>query len=228
MRPEELQFIELGDSLLQKSDYYRGWGDEYESNVPKIEHFQEESQKYIKKLDERLSKPPWFVDSKSIREDIAKELVVKSEYKDAWETYSRTKRFNFPKFLKDVLPYMNTDCVKRLKHGKYLRNMVDGIIDKYDTRVLEIAGGRGPSYAVLNPDKTEEFYTESILKDLSKELDGEELIDLTKDEELINDALGELKEDELKEKERIVAQKNAYSMPTRPSEHKRPFQDFEI
>ncbi len=228
MRPEELQFIELGESLLKRSDYYRDWADEYESKIPKIEHFKPDSQEHIKKVDHKLSRPPWSVDAKTIRDEISQDLFVKSEYEDAWNTYENTKRFNFSSFLKDVLPYVDSDCIQRLKHGKHFRGVVDGIMEDYDSYFLEIAGGRGGNSAVVNPNKTRELFTEPIVEDLSKKYDRAELVDLTKDEELVNEVVGEPEKDELKEKERRVAEKDVPYMSFRPSEHRHSFQDFQL
>ncbi|MBS3782168.1 MAG: hypothetical protein KGY68_06135 [Candidatus Thermoplasmatota archaeon] len=154
----------------------------------KLNHLKYESLKDVKKVDKKLQLRPYFLKSKTIRDEIGREAFIKSEYSDRWDTYKNTNRVNLSKFLKDMLPYVDKTVIKRLKHGKYFRKVVDGLMK--NNELLDLAKTPN-SYAVVNPRKTQEFFTGDVIRDLRKKFKREKLIDITKDEKWVNKALKE-------------------------------------
>ncbi len=193
MRLREFQLIEINRSIIERYSH-RAHADDLqhrkEESVEylKLEHLKYESLKAVKKVEKKLQIRPYFLKSKTIREDVGREAYIKSEYSDRWETYKNTNRVNLSKFLKDMLPYVNKNAIKRLKHGRYFRSIVDGMMN--NDALLDLAGTPN-AYAVVNPRKTRDFFTEDIVKDLGKKFEKKELVDMTKDEEWIAEILEE-------------------------------------
>lgn len=193
MNIRELQLIEINRSIIQKYSKTRSIDDfthrkEDHTDYLKLNHLKKNSLEDFKKVDKKLQKRPFFLKSKTIRDTVGREAFIKKEFSDRWDTYKNTNRVNLSKFLKDMLPYVDKATIKRLKHGKYFRNIVDGLMNNHE--LLDLAGTPN-SYAVLNPRKTQSFYTENIVKDLDKKFEKEKLIDMTKDEEWVRDIIGE-------------------------------------
>ncbi|MFP3872574.1 MAG: hypothetical protein ACLFVL_06815 [Candidatus Aenigmatarchaeota archaeon] len=193
LRLREFQIIEINKSVIRRYSRERFIHDfqyiEEEPSEPiSLKHIKESSLEAVKKVDKKLRTPPYFLKAKTIRKEIGKELFIKSEYSDRWDTYRNTNRVNLPKFLKDMLPYVNKCAVKRLMCGKYFRKSIDSLL--VDRKLQPLAQGPN-SYAVLNPNKREEFFTEDVMEQFTKEFDQDELEDMTKDEEWVREVLGE-------------------------------------
>lgn len=187
----EFQLIEINKSIIDKYSKRKSISEfnhrtEEHTDYLKLDHLKYQSLKDVKKVEEKLQRHPYFLKSKDIRDEVGKEAYIKSEYSDRWETYNNTNRVNLSRFLKDMLPYIDKATMKRLKHGKYFRKLVDGLMR--NDRLLDLAKTPN-SYAVLNPKKEEEFYTEDILEDLGKKFDKKKLIELTKDKDRVKDIL---------------------------------------
>jgi len=190
---QEFELIEMNKSIVKRysnqkfiEDFNHRTDDHYD--YIKLEHLKYESLRDVKKVDKKLQLRPYFLKSKKIRGEIGREAFVKSEYSDRWDTYKNTNRVNLSKFLKDMLPYIDKPTIKRLKHGKYFRKIVGGLMK--NDQLLELAKTPN-SYAVVNPTKTQEFYTGDIIRDLRNKFKVEKLVDLTKDEEWVKKALEE-------------------------------------
>jgi len=189
----EFELIELNRSIVERYSNQKSIKDiSHRTNnhfdYIKLEHLKYESLKDVKKVDKKLQLRPYFLKSKKIRNEIGREVFIKSEYSDRWDTYKNTNRVNLSKFLKDMLPHIDKPTVKRLKHGKYFRKMVDGLMK--NDELLDLAKTPN-SYAVVNPNKVQEFYTGEIIRDLRKKFEVEKLVDLTKDEDWVKKALEE-------------------------------------
>ncbi len=200
MKIRESQLIEINQSVIRrysKKKPVSSFSHRIEEHTDhlKLKHLKDESLEDVKKVDKKLQIRPFFLKSKTIRDEVGKEAFIKKEYSDRWNTYKNTNRVNLSKFLKDMLPYVDKATIKRLKHGKYFRNIVDGLMN--NDSLLDLAGTPN-AYAVLNPRKTQDFYTEDIIKDLNKKFEKEKIIDMTKDEELVKDVLGEPKSSQSK------------------------------
>jgi len=190
---QEFELIEMNKSIVKRycnhkfiEDFNHRTDDHYD--YIKLEHLKYESLRDVKKVDKKLQLRPYFLKSKKIRDEIGREAFVKSEYSDRWDTYKNTNRVNLSRFLKDMLPYIDKPTIKRLKHGKYFRKIVCGLMK--NDQLLELAKTPN-SYAIVNPNKTQEFYTGDIIRDLRNKFDVEKLVDLTKDEEWVKKALEE-------------------------------------
>ena len=190
---QEFEIIEMNKSILKRYcnqkfiDEFNHRTDDHFDYI-KLEHLKYESLRDVKKVDKKLQLRPYFLKSKKIRDEIGREAFVKSEYSDRWDTYKNTNRVNLSRFLKDMLPYVDKPTIKRLKHGKYFRKIVDGLMK--NDQLLELAKTPN-SYAVINPNKTREFFTGDIVRDLRKKFKVEKLVDMTKDEKLVEKALKE-------------------------------------
>ncbi|MFW5946753.1 MAG: hypothetical protein ACOCTN_07800 [Candidatus Natronoplasma sp.] len=189
----ELQLIEINQSIISKYSKKRSYRNfNYKANNQtdylKLTHLKKGSLEDFKKVDRKLQSRPFFLKSKTIRDTVGREAFIKKEFNDRWETYKNTNRVNLSKFLKDMLPYIDKATIKRLKHGRYFRNIVDGLMN--NNRLLDLASTPN-SYAVVNPRKTQDFYTEKIIKDLDKKFEREKIVDMTKDEGWVKDVLGE-------------------------------------
>lgn len=189
----EFQLIEINQSIIERYCQGRRVDDfqhRREKNTAdlKLNHLKYGSLKDVKRVEEKLQIRPFFLKSKTIREDVGREVYIKKEYVDRWDTYKNTNRINLSKFLKDMLPYVNKKVIKRLKHGRYFRNIVDGMMNNH--ALLDLASTPN-SYAVVNPQKTQEFFTEDVIKDLDKKFEKKKLADMTKDEEWVRDILDE-------------------------------------
>ncbi|MEF8874608.1 MAG: hypothetical protein V5A88_08070 [Candidatus Thermoplasmatota archaeon] len=194
IRLREFQIIEINKSIIRKYSKDNFSHDfqylEEESPDPlSLEHLKESSIAAVKKVDKKLRTPPYFLKAKTIRKEIGREVFIKSEYSDKWDTYKNTNRVNLPKFMKDMLPYVNKPAVKRLMCGRYFRKALeDSLLINYNLSPL----AKGPhSYAILNPNKREEFFTEDVMNQFAKEFDRKELVEMTKDEELVQNVLEE-------------------------------------
>ncbi|MFW6047978.1 MAG: hypothetical protein ACOC87_01595 [Candidatus Natronoplasma sp.] len=190
---QEFEIIEINKSILRRYSNHKFVGNfDYRraehTDYIKLEHLKYESLRDVKKVDKKLQLRPYFLKSKKIREEVGREAFIKSEYSDRWDTYKNTNRVNLSKFLKDMLPYIDKTTIKRLKHGKYFRKIVDGLMK--NDQLLELAKTPN-SYAVLNPNKTQEFFTGDIIRDLRKKFEVEKLVEMTKDEEFVKKALEE-------------------------------------
>lgn len=199
MKIRELQLIEINQSIIRrysKKKSYRNFNRRTEEHKDylKLTHLKKDSLEDFKKVDKKLQKRPFFLKSKTIRDTVGREAFIKKEFSDRWDTYKNTNRVNLSKFLKDMLPYVDKRTIKRLKHGKYFRNIVDGLMN--NNQLLDLAGTPN-SYAVVNPRKTQNFFTENIVKDLDKKFEKEKLIDMTKDEDWVEDIVGESDSSEL-------------------------------
>ncbi len=189
----EFQLIEINRTIIERYSN-RKFIDEFNHRTEehtdylKLDHLKYDSLKDVKKVEKKLQCRPYFVKSKEIRDEVGREAYIKSEYSDRWETYKNTNRVNLSRFLKDMLPYIDKPTMKRLKHGKYFRKIVDGLMR--NDRLLDLAKTPN-SYAVINPNKEQKFYTEEVLKDLSKKFDKKKLFDLTKDKDRVIDILEE-------------------------------------
>ncbi len=191
LRIREFQVIQINKSIIRKYSSDRfihnfQYIEEEPTGTLSLKHLKESSLEAIKKVDEKLRTPPYFLKAKTIRKEIGRELFIKNEYSDKWDTYKNTNRVNLSKFVKDMLPYVNKPAVKRLMCGKHFRKSIDSLLINY--QLSPIAQGPG-SYAVLNPNKKKEFFTEEVMDHFVKEFDEEELIEMTKDEELVWKAL---------------------------------------
>lgn len=187
----EFQLIEINRTIIERYSnrkYIENFNHRTETHTDylKLNHLKKQSLKDFKKVEKKLQSCPYFLKSKKIREEVGREAFIKSEYGERWDTYKNTNRMNLSRFLKDMLPYIDKYTMKRLKHGKYFRKIVDGLMR--NENLLSLAKTPN-SYAVLNPEKTRDFYTEDILKDLGKKFDKKKLVDLTKDKKLIEDIL---------------------------------------
>ncbi len=189
LRIREFQIIEINKSIIRKYGREKFIHDfqyiEEERDEPlSLKHLKEESLEAVKRVDDKLRKPPYFLKAKTIRKEIGRELFVKNEYSDKWNTYKNTNRVNLSKFLKDMLPYVNKPAIRRLMCGKYFRKSIDSLLINYKLSPL----AQSPhSYAVLNPNKSDEFFTEDVMKQFVKEFDRDELKEMTKDEKLIQE-----------------------------------------
>ncbi len=188
----EFKLIRIDDPLLQRLycdlDKLTEIDEKEEElfDYLKLEHLPYNSLKLIKIVDEKLQYRPFFLKSKYIRDEIGKEIYIKSEYSEKWHTYKNTNRVSLSTFLKHMLPYVDKPVIKRLKYGKSFRKEVDGLMR--NDELLKLT--RSPhSYAVINPNKTKKFYTEKIIRDLRKKFSVEELIYRIKDEEWVRTAL---------------------------------------
>ncbi len=190
---QEFQLIEINKSILQRycnQKFIKNFNHRTNEHVDyiKLGHLKYESLRDVKKVDKKLQLRPYFLKSKKIRDEIGREVFIKPEYSDRWDTYKNTNRVNLSRFLKDMLPYIDKPTIKRLKHGKYFRRIVDGLMK--NDQLLDLAKTPN-SYAVLNPNKTQEFFTGDIIRDLRKKFKVEKLVDMTKDEEWVKKALEE-------------------------------------
>jgi len=190
---QEFELIEINKSIVYRysnqkfiEDFNHRTDDHFD--YIKLEHLKYESLRDVKKVDKKLQLRPYFLKSKKIRDEIGREAFIKPEYSDRWDTYKNTNRVNLSRFLKDMLPYVDKPTIKRLKHGKYFRKIVDGLMK--NDQLLELAKTPN-SYAVVNPTKTQEFFTGDIIRDLRKRFKVDKLIDMTKDEEWVKKALDE-------------------------------------
>ncbi len=190
---QEFELIEINRSIMKRycnqkyiEQFDHRTNDHYD--YIKLNHLKYESLRDVKKVDKKLQFHPYFLKSKKIRNEIGREAFIKSEYSDRWDTYKNTNRLNLSKFLKDMLPYVDKPAIKRLKHGKYFRNLVDGLMK--NDQLLDLAKTPN-SYAVLNPYKTQEFFTGDIIRDLRKKFNVEKLVDMTKDEKWVKKVLDE-------------------------------------
>ena len=210
---QEFELIEINKSVMKRYSN-RKYIDEFNHRTDdhydyiKLNHLKYESLRDVKKVDERLQFHPYFLKSKKIRNEIGREAFIKSEYSDRWETYKNTNRVNLSRFLKDMLPYVDKPTIKRLKHGKYFRKVVDGLMK--NEKLLGLAKTPN-SYAVLNPYKTQEFFTGDIIRDLRKKFNVEKLVDMTKDEEWVKMVLEEY---ELPEPRPISGRNNRQTEPS--------------
>ncbi len=193
IRLREFQLIEINRSVIERYsreervDDFQQRRDKH-ADYLKLEHLKYESLKDVKKVEEKLQIDPYFLKSKTIREEVGREAYIKCEYSDRWDTYQNTNRVNLSKFLKDMLPYVDKASIKRLKHGRYFRNIVDGLMN--NRALLDLASTPN-SYAVVNPRKTQDFFTEDVVKDLGKRFEKEKLVDMTKNEEWVAEVLDE-------------------------------------
>ncbi len=190
---QEFEIIEINRSVVKRycnekfiEEFNHRTNDHYD--YIKLNHLKYESLRDVKRVDEKLQLRPYFLKSKKIRDEIGREAFIKPEYSDRWDTYKNTNRVNLSKFLKDMLPYVDKPTIKRLKHGKYFRKVVDGLMK--NDKLLELAKTPN-SYAVLNPYKTQDFFTGDIIRDLRKKFKVEKLVDMTKDDEWVKKALDE-------------------------------------
>ncbi len=193
LRLLEFQLIEINESIIKrysKTKRLKSFNHRTDTHHDyiKLDHLKRRSLENVKKVDKKLQTHPYFLKSKTIREKVGRELYIQSEYSDKWNTYQDTNRLNLSRFLKDMLPFIDKETITRLKHGKYFRSIVDGLIR--NQALLDMAHTPN-GYAVVNPQKTREFYTEPVIKDLNKKFEKEKLIDLTKDKEWVNEVLGE-------------------------------------
>lgn len=226
LRALELQLIEINESIIRRYSNTRNiksfnHRQETHHDYIKLDHLKEKSLERVKTVDEKLQSHPYFLKSKTIRDEVGKELYIKGEYSDKWNTYQDTNRLNLSKFLKDMLPYIDKATIKRLKHGKYFRSVVDGLLK--NTELLDLA--KTPNgYAVVSSKKTREFYTEPVVKDLNKKYSKEKLVKLTKDEEWINEVLEEKetssKQDNNKCKKKAICSSRAKLFNTNPHLYK--------
>ncbi|MEF8832812.1 MAG: hypothetical protein V5A66_04750 [Candidatus Thermoplasmatota archaeon] len=190
---QEFELIEMNTSLVRRYsnekfiEEFSHRTDEHADYI-KLEHLKYESLRDVKKVDKKLQLRPYFLKSKDIRDEIGREAFVKSEYSERWDTYKNTNRVNLSKFLRDMLPYIDKPTIKRLKHGKYFRKVVDGLMK--NDQLLALAKTPN-SYAVVNPNKTQEFFTGDIIRDLRKKFKVEKLVDMTKDEDWVKKVLEE-------------------------------------
>ncbi len=207
IRLREFQIIEINKSIIRKYSkdnfiYNFQYIEEEPEESLSLKHLKESSIEAVKKVDKKLRTPPYFLKAKTIRKEIGKELFIKSEYSDKWDTYKNTNRVNLPKFLKDMLPYVNKPAIKRLMCGKYFRKSIaDSLLINYKLTPL----AQSPhSYAVLNPNKKKEFFTQNVMKQYIKEFDEKELMEMTKDEELVKKAMGTTSSKSSKSKKRKI------------------------
>ena len=191
---ELLEFNESVHKRYSNLEYPDGIpAPEEDSGYIKLSHLKDESIEDMMKIEKKLKYRPHFLKAKEIRDEIGREAFIKSEYSDMWDTYKNTNRVNLSRFLKDMLPYVDKDTMKRLKHGKYFRKCVDGPMK--NDELLELAKTPN-SYAVLNPEI--QFFTSEIIRDLGKKFSIDKLFDMTKDKDLVNEVLEE--DDEVEEK----------------------------
>ncbi|MBS3815974.1 MAG: hypothetical protein KGY76_00225 [Candidatus Thermoplasmatota archaeon] len=193
LRIREFQLIEINQTVMrrycnQKRIQEFNHRKEEHTDYLKLRHLKDGSLKDVKSVEKKLQTHPYFLKSKTIREEVGKEAYIKEEHSERWETYKNTNRVNLSKFLKDMLPYVDKATIKRLKHGKYFRKIVSGMLK--NNSLLELANTPN-AYAVLNPERKDEFFTKDIVYDLGKKFGKQKLVDMTKDEDLVEDLLEE-------------------------------------